>query len=60
MSIFQRLFGRKPDHDAWLATHPGKESKPAPAATIDPEEEKRTRELMEGEMAAQRDQRDTS
>lgn len=58
MGLLQRFFGRKSDHEAWLADHPGKDSKPAPPMAISADEEQRTRSQMEGELTDQRNRRE--
>lgn len=58
MGILQRLMGRKPNHEEWLATHPGKESTKAPPPSIDVNEQDRMRTQMEGEMNEQRSRRE--
>lgn len=58
MGLLQRILGRKPDHDAWLAKHPGKDSKPAPPMGVSQAEQDRMRGQMEGDIAEQRSRRE--
>jgi hypothetical protein len=59
MGLIQRFFRPKPDHEAWLTNHPGKDSKASPPPELDPAQEAHTREQMESELARQRAQRES-
>jgi urease accessory protein UreF len=57
MKLLERLFKREPDHEQWLAQHPGKDSRthiPVVSAAVMQESAARTRQLMEAELEAQR------
>lgn len=58
MGWLKRLLRREGDHDKWLAAHPGKESSKGAPPIVSAEDERLTRARMEGEMDAQRAQRD--
>lgn len=60
MGILDKLLRRKPDHDQWLANHPGKGKVTMDAPTISASDEAATRSRMEAELSEQRNKRDNA
>jgi len=58
MGWLQKLLRREPDHEQWLAEHPGKGSMSAPPPGISADEASRMRSQMESEMSEARTQRE--
>ncbi|MGE0597881.1 MAG: hypothetical protein AB7J35_12060 [Dehalococcoidia bacterium] len=58
MGILDKLLRRKPDHDQWLADHPGKGKVTMSAPAISEADEAATRSRMEAELTEQRSKRE--
>ncbi len=58
MSLFDKLFRRKPSHEEWLAAHPGKGRVTMDAPAISEADQAATRARMEDELQRQAHQND--
>jgi hypothetical protein len=59
MGILDKLLRRKPSHDEWLESHPGKGKVTMDAPGVSATEEAAMRSRMESELSAQREKRDS-
>lgn len=60
MGWLKKILGRKDDHEAWLVSHPGKESTGGAAPAVSEDYERDTRARVEAELDAQRAKRQKS
>jgi hypothetical protein len=59
MGILDKILRRKPTHEQWLESHPGKGRVTMEAPGVSASEEAATRSRMEDELDVQRDKRNT-